>query len=56
MEEYVVSVYTSAGIERIMSVAKGAEEAARIAENLRNGGYTEINIRKVGEHRPGRIM
>ena len=44
----MVSVYTASGIERIMSGAKDQDEAARIAENLRAGGYTDIVIRKTG--------
>ena len=50
MDRYVVSVYTASGIERIMSGAKDQDEAARIAENLRAGGYTDIVIRKTGRN------
>lgn len=46
MGKYIVSVYTESGLERVMSGAKDQDEAARIAENLKAGGYTDIVIRK----------
>lgn len=46
MDKYIVSVYTASGLERIMSGAKDQDEAAKIAENLKAGGYTDIVIRK----------
>ena len=55
MDKYIVSVYTESGVERVMSAARDQDEAARIAENLRSGGYTDVVIRKVMDIQTARI-
>lgn len=50
--EYIVLAITGSGYERIMSVAKNLEEAATIAENLRNGGYSDVSIRRINRQIP----